>query len=155
MECGALGPALRDRRTLLSYSRQLQQYQSSQVTSASPLQLVIMLYDGALKFLRQADEAMEKKDLFKQNDAIQRVQKIVAELMSCLDFNHGGEIAQNLFALYSFVYNQLVLANIEDNRDALKEASTLLENLRVSWVELEKQQRSGAIPGGTHEQSAA
>lgn len=144
-----------DRRTLLSYSRHLQQYQSTQVTSASPLQLVIMLYDGALKFIRQADEAMEKRDLFKQNDAIQRVQKIVAELMSCLDFEHGGEIAHNLFALYSFTYNQLVIANVEDNRDALKQAGTVLENLRVSWVELEQQQRTSIAPGGLHEQPAA
>lgn len=121
----------------LAYSKHVQTYQTAAISSASPLQLVVMLYDGALKFLKLAREAMEHRELYQQNDRIQKAQKIITELMSCLDMHQGGEIAQNLFALYSYCYNELVMANVEDNVEALDRAVKVLTDLRSSWVELE------------------
>ena len=127
----------------MSYQKHLQVYQNSAVQSASPLQLVIMLYDGAIRFCRLGQEAMNNGDLYQQNSYIQKAQKIVAELMSCLDMQKGGPIAENLFALYTYAYNQLVEANVEDNEQGLRQAMKVLEQLRESWVELERQARHG------------
>ncbi|MBS1715685.1 MAG: flagellar export chaperone FliS [Armatimonadetes bacterium] len=119
----------------------IDQYRKSAVASASPLQLVVMLYDGALKNIAAGKAAMERKDTFKQNEALLKAQKIIAELISCLDMDKGGEIAQNLLALYSFCYNKLVEANIGDATDGLDQASEVLKDLRSGWVELERNLR--------------
>jgi len=121
----------------------IDQYRKSAVTTASPLQLVIMLYDGALRFIDNAQAALDSGDRFAQNHASQKAQKIVAELMACLDMQKGGEIAQNLFALYTFVYNRLVEANLEDRRDYYGQAAKVLADLRVSWSHIEAAQREG------------
>ncbi|MBL8087421.1 MAG: flagellar export chaperone FliS [Chthonomonas sp.] len=129
----------------MANQRHLHAYQNTQVTSASPLQLVIMLYDGAIRFVKQGREAVVAGDTFNQNRCIQKAQRIVTELMSCLDMHRGGEVAQNLFALYSYAYNELVMGNIEDNPEMLDRAIKVLEDLRSSWVELDRQQRTGSI----------
>jgi len=103
-----------------------------------------MLYDGALRFCRAGREAMVHGKLYEQNDNLQKAQRIITELMGCLDMVQGGEIAQNLFALYSFSYNELVMANVEDNPEGIDRAVKVLENLRLSWSELEAMQRQGA-----------
>ena len=121
----------------------IDQYRKSAVTTASPLQLVIMLYDGALRFIDNAKTALDEGDRFKQNYASQKAQKIVAELMACLDMQKGGEIAQNLFALYTFVYNRLVEANMEDRKDYYQQAEKVLADLKSSWVRIESSQREG------------
>ncbi len=126
----------------MAYSKHVQTYQNAAVSSASPLQLVIMLYDGALKFLKLGREAMVRHDLYEQNERIQKAQKIITELMSCLDMHQGGEVAQNLFALYSYCYNELVMANVEDNIEGIDRATKVLQDLRASWSELESLQRT-------------
>lgn len=129
----------------MAHAKQLNAYQTTAVTSASPLQLVIMLYDGAIRFLRRALTAMEKKDLYNQNEDIQRAQRILTELMSCLDMEKGGEVAANLFALYSFCYNQLLTANLEDKPEGVQSSLKVLEGLRESWAEIERRQRTGNL----------
>ena len=86
--------------------------------------------------------AIAEGNVFEQNKNIQRAQKIIAELISCLDMRKGGEVAQNLMALYTFCYNKLVEANLEDNAEAIDQVSEVLNNLRSSWVELEKSMRT-------------
>lgn len=120
------------------------QYQKTAVTSASPLQLVIMLYDGALRFIDEAERALQSKDRYVRNEKIQKAQRIVAELTASLDTQRGGEIATNLTALYNFVYGQLVESNLNETPDGLRAARQVLSELRTSWVELEKQMRNGA-----------
>jgi len=141
----------------VSYSKQLDQYQKSAVAGASPLQLIIMLYDGALKFLGNGKLAMAQKDLYQQNDQLQRAQKIITELMSCLDMEKGGEIATNLFALYSYAYNEIIMGNVEDDPSKIEHAMAVLTQLRESWVTLEQQQRTGlrVQDGGSNDLSAA
>lgn len=117
----------------------INQYRKAAVSTASPLQLVVMLYDGALRFLNAAKAHMEEGNLYKQNENCQRAQDIVAELISCLDLERGGEIAQNLFALYTFVYDRIVQANVEDTPIYLDQAMKVLIDLRESWSQLERQ----------------
>lgn len=101
-----------------------------------------MLYDGALKFMAAGKRAIREGNVFEQNRNLQKAQKIIAELISCLDMKRGGEVAQNLMALYTFCYNKLVEANIEDNAEAIDQVTEVLNNLRGSWVELEKSMRT-------------
>lgn len=121
----------------------LDQYKRTATQTASPLQLVIMLYDGALRFIAAAELAMTNGDRFGQNENIQRAQRIVSELTASLDLEKGAEVASNLFNLYSYCYDQLVQANILDDPTKLKQAVMVLEPLRESWRELDAQVRQG------------
>lgn len=101
-----------------------------------------MLYDGAIRFMQQAIDAAGQQDLYRQNECSQRAQKIITELTSCLDMQRGGEIAQNLLALYTFAYNELVEGNLLDDPNRIQNSLTVMTQLRDSWIELEQQQRS-------------
>lgn len=118
-------------------------YRKSAVAGASPLQLVVMLYDGCLRFMEAGKRAIQDRDLEKQNDSLQRAQRIIAELMSTLDMEKGGDVSQNLLSLYTFAYNRLVEANIEDNPDYVDHAIQVMSGLRESWVQLESSSRTG------------
>jgi flagellar protein FliS len=108
-------------------------YLETAVETASPARLIVMLYDGAIRFINEAAHAMRQRDYEAQNAKLQRAQKILAELISSLDFDKGGEIAENLFRLYTYMYNQLVEANINDNLDRLQHVVHLLSELREAW----------------------
>jgi len=125
----------------LAHGRFVQEYQKGAVNGASPLQLVIMLYDGAIRFMEAGKFGMEHKDLEIQNKNLQKAQRIVMELMSCLDMEKGGEIAKNLLALYTYVLNELVEANVGDRREPIDRCIKILADLRESWVEVDKMTR--------------
>jgi flagellar protein FliS len=110
-----------------------ERYLETAVKTASPARLIVMLYDGAIRFINEAAYAMQQRDYETQNTKLQRAQKILAELISSLDFDKGGEIAENLFRLYTYMYNQLVEANINDSRDRLEHVVHLLSELREAW----------------------
>jgi len=110
-----------------------ERYLETAVETASPARLIVMLYDGAIRFINEAAYAMQQRDYETQNAKLQRAQKILAELISSLDFDKGGEIAENLFRLYTYMYNQLVEANINDNLDRLEHVIDLLSELREAW----------------------
>jgi len=126
----------------LAYGRFVQEYRKGAVNGASPLQLIIMLYDGALKHMEAGKHAIESNDLAKQNQNLQKAQRIVMELMSCLDMKQGGEVAKNLLALYTYVLNQLVEANISDKAEPIERSIQVFSDLRESWVEIEKNART-------------
>ncbi|MCW5936610.1 MAG: flagellar export chaperone FliS [Fimbriimonadaceae bacterium] len=131
---------------ILAYgSSHLDTYRKTAIEGATPLGLVVMLYDGAFRFIEAGRQAMRKEDAFAQNQALQKAQKIVSELMACLDMEKGGEVAQNLFALYAFCYDRLVMANIERREEALDETVHVLSQLREAWSELDLQTRKGGL----------
>ncbi|HVT11062.1 MAG TPA: flagellar export chaperone FliS [Fimbriimonadaceae bacterium] len=137
----------------MAYGRFVQEYQKGAVNGASPVQLVIMLYDGALRFMEAGKYAMAACDLEKQNNNLQKAQKIIMELMSCLDMQNGGDIAKNLLALYTFAYDQLVQANIKDEPGGIENSIQIFSQLRESWVEIERTYKAQQTPDG--EQRAA
>lgn len=123
----------------MSYGKaSVEQYRKSAVNSASPLQLVVMLYDGALRFMEAAKHSIEHGELYKQNENCKKAQNIISELMSTLNMEQGGEIAQNLFSLYTFAYDKLIEGNVNDNPKSISEAIEVMSQLRESWVQLEK-----------------
>jgi len=117
-----------------------QVYQQQSVMTAAPGDLTLMLYNGCLKFMGRAALAMEKKDIAGVNEALLRAQDILAELMSTLDMQY--EVANNLFALYDFIYHTLVQANIKKDQVLLGQAMALVTELRDAWAEAVKMTRA-------------
>ncbi|GMV38132.1 MAG: hypothetical protein AMXMBFR61_26400 [Fimbriimonadales bacterium] len=121
--------------------RQLAAYRKTAVETASPLDLILMLYDGALRFLERGRAAMERRDLDQQNESLTRAQAILTELTVCLDMEQGGEVAANLLGLYGYMSNRLVEANVNDDPNAVQEVARLLGELRESWAILAAQEK--------------
>ena len=120
------------------------QYRTAQVQTAGPAQLTLMCYDGAARFLVQAQEAMADRRYDKQNAAIGKAQALLGELLKGLDFERGGEIARNLDALYRYLYDRLTHANIRDDQTALDEVRGHLSELRDAWAQAMEQSPEAA-----------
>lgn len=116
----------------------LRSYKETQIKTATPGKLVVMLYDGALKHLALAQEALQSRhrryDLV--SGELVRVQDIVTELMVSLDFERGGEIARNLFGLYMWMNRQVLDCNIRKDAAPLQPVRKLLMELRAAWAEV-------------------
>jgi flagellar protein FliS len=108
-----------------------QQYQQNYILSAPPEKLVVLLCEGALKFVRLAKKAMEEKDYAGANSYIIRAEDIVMELNLSLDMDY--EISKNLRSLYNFIYQKLIEANIKKDPVAISEIEPLLEDLKETW----------------------
>ena len=109
-------------------------YRGVQLNTASPAQLVVMLYDGALRFVGEADEALGRDDRARAGDRIGRALAIVDELAATLDPTHAPELAENLLALYGFCKRRLLEANLERDRKALADVVSSLTPLREAWA---------------------
>lgn len=118
--------------------QQLDAYRQTTVATASPLDLVIMLYDGAIRFLEQAKKAMAASDYSRQNENLTKAQRIITELSVCLDLDRGGELARNLMSLYIYMNNRLAEANISDDQSALDEVAGNMRELREAWATVPK-----------------
>ena len=121
------------------------QYQQNQVLSASPEQILLMLYDGAIRFTRQAIYGMEEDNLALFHHGIKKSLAIITEFSNSLDHAIGGEIAEGLDALYHFMIKELTLANLHKDIEKLRVVDSLLTDLRATWgeaVEINK----GQIP---------
>jgi flagellar protein FliS len=108
-------------------------YKQTAITTQNKGRLIVMLYDGAIKFLRQAIRDLDAKDYEAKGRNITKAQDIIVELNSVLDMNTGGEIAQNLRGLYNFMSRQLSEANIKCDTRMIQEVLGLLEELNQSW----------------------
>jgi flagellar protein FliS len=119
-----------------TWARAAATYQTVQVTSRSPLELVVMLYDGAIRALGQARDALARRDLVAKRAAMNRALDIVHHLQSSLDMDAGGEIAARLDALYSYVIERLLEANRRTDQGPVDEAVRLLSTLREAWAQI-------------------
>lgn len=122
----------------------INEYRKGSINGASPLQLVVMLYDGALRFMNAGRTAMTSGDVYGQNHNLQKAQRILTELICCLDMQKGGDVARNLMEIYSWAHNELVRANLEDDPAAIDACSSVLSELRDSWGQIEARSRMGA-----------
>lgn len=110
-------------------------YQTSSIETASPEQLTLMCYDGALKFMRRAKLAMEDQDLARASEATGRAQAIINELNVTLNMDAGGEIAANLRDIYLFVNRHLMQAVIDKDPAAITQSIALIGDLRDAWAQ--------------------
>lgn len=103
--------------------------------TANPAELISMLYDGAIGFLKKAKEGMMKGKEEESNKYMMRVQDIICELISSLELEKGGEIASNLLSLYMYMLKRSVEANIRNDPDIVDEISALISDLKDAWDE--------------------
>jgi flagellar protein FliS len=112
-----------------------QAYRESSVLTASPEQLVVMLYDGAVRFLRQAEVAMGEQTWQHAFERLTRAEAIIDELLATLNMD-AGEIAERLQAIYVFSKRCLVEARLQRNPDRVRHVGALLSDLREAWQRL-------------------
>jgi flagellar protein FliS len=111
----------------------LNAYRQTAVTTASKEQVLIMLYEGAIKHLKKASESCQKKDLAAKGVAVGKAHDIIIELSNSLDFSIGGDIAKNLERLYMFMVEQIIQGNMNNDATKFDQARGLLENLLEGW----------------------
>ena len=112
-------------------------YQTGQISSAGPLRIIILLYEGALRFSRQALDQFG--DPASRGQALGRAHRIISELMAALDHEHGNEIAENLDDLYGYMLDSLITANVSGDQKALQSVINVLNTLLPAWREIECQ----------------
>lgn len=117
------------------YATQSQAYQQSSVMTASPEQLVVMLYDGALRFLRQAEIALKEGAHQHAGERMTRAEAIVDELLATLNMD-AGEISTRLQAIYVFCKRCLIEARLERDPAKVTHVIRLLGDLREAWAEI-------------------
>ncbi|ACB85794.1 flagellar export chaperone FliS [Natranaerobius thermophilus] len=117
-------------------------YKETQIKTASSEKLLLMLFDGGLKFMKQAKGHLENKELKQANEKLKRAQSIVAELMNSLDTNQG-EVATNLWRLYDFMLNELIQANIKKDTEKIDQVMKMMRELRQTFDEASKSAGSG------------
>jgi flagellar protein FliS len=111
-------------------------YRTVDAQSRSPLELVVMLYDGGIRFLGDAREAHERKDLVSRAVALSKALAIVGELRNTLNLDEGGEMALDLDRLYDYMMNRLLDVTIKRDTSALEEVQQLMITVREGWVQV-------------------
>lgn len=114
-------------------AKQRRQYLRNQIENASREQLVLMLYDGLLRFAEQGRTALLEKDNIKAHESLMRAQAILMELVNGLDREKGGDIAINLGQLYAYIFQRLVEANMAHSVEPIDESLHIVSDLRDAW----------------------
>lgn len=109
-------------------------YANSKIATASPAELTLLLYDGAIKFCNIAIVAIEEKDISKAHQNIMKVENIIQEFQATL--NHKYPVAKDFDNVYSYLKDRLVQANIKKDADILKEVLEHLRTMRDTWKEV-------------------
>ncbi|MCZ6645004.1 MAG: flagellar export chaperone FliS [SAR324 cluster bacterium] len=118
-------------------------YQKAAVSTVDQRKLIVLLYDGAIKFLTIAVNKIESGDSYEAHTNLVRGKSIVAELLASLNLEQGGEIAANLQRLYAYIFSELIDANIERNTSRGESVIEMLKDLRDAWKSLEPSKSAG------------
>lgn len=119
------------------------QYMTNSVNSASPEQLMLMLYDGAIRFISLGIQAIENGLIDKRAYYINKTSAIITEFAATLDHSMNPQLAEDLDALYSYMLNRMMEANLKNDAERLVEVKQLLVDLRGTWaqaIEINKQE---------------
>lgn len=111
-------------------------YRNIEVQSRTPLELVVMLYDGALRFLNAGRTAIERKDVRARQEAFNRLLAIISELQNTLNIEGGGPVATSLDELYSFMTRRILDAAMQNSTAPLDEVQRVIETLRDGWQQI-------------------
>lgn len=134
----------------------LKQYQRTEVETATPEKVLILLYDGAIQFLNKAIVAIDEKNHQETYNNIVGAERILLEFMNTIDFEQGGDFAVRLNALYQYFYNRLVEANMKKDKEIVQEVLKFLVDLRLTWkqamniVQQESQPQTNNASGDTY-----
>lgn len=121
----------------MEFNDPYKQYKATQISTANEGKLILMLYDGAIKFVNKAIELMPKKEIENIHNNILKAQDIIIELTTSLNMD-AGDISQKLFSIYMYINNKLTEANIKKDIKPLIEIRKYLVELREAWEEASK-----------------
>ena len=134
-----------------TYSNYQNAYKKASVNTLDQNKLIIMLYDGAIKNANFAVQYMESGEIEKVHDSLIKTKNIVTELLATLNMEQGGEIAKNLKSLYSYMFSQLIEANMEKKSEPVLTVIDLLKELRGAWVQIKEkkkpEEKKGKVSG--------
>ncbi len=114
----------------------LNQYKENSIKTSTPEELTLMLYNGLVKFLMQAQNAIEVNNIEKANSSILRAQAIINEFQATLDMNY--EVSEGLSSLYEYMHRRLVEANIKKDNSIVEEILGYSKELRDTWAQAMK-----------------
>lgn len=117
------------------------EYRNSQAMTASPAELTLMLYDGAIKFVNIAHDAIDKGEIEKANKNIQKASNIIEELQSTL--NHKYPVAEDFDNVYKYIRDRLLWANMKKDNEILAEAKDAINQMRDTWKEVMRVTNNG------------
>ena len=121
---------------MAQYRNAAQFYQKNSVQTASPAKIILMLYDGAIKFCHMAQVAIDEKNIEMANLNIQKAQKIIVQLRVSLDTKYP--VSQEFDRVYDYIYRRLVEANMKKDNEILEEALKHIKTMRETWIEVMK-----------------
>jgi flagellar protein FliS len=122
----------------MGYQEVNNSYLKNQVMGASPIKLVVMLYEGSIRSMKMAKAAIEKQDVVQAHTQLVKAQNIIAELKSSVNTDVDVTISQNLINLYDFCNEQLLQANLNKDSSLVDNAINTMSELLVSWKQLEQ-----------------
>jgi flagellar protein FliS len=111
-------------------------YRQQSILTATPGQLVVMLYDGCLRFLHQGAHAMREGNIVESGVRLARAEAIIDELLVTLDLEQGGVVASRLQGIYVFCQRHLMQARVERDAEMIEKVGELLSELRDSWSQV-------------------
>jgi flagellar protein FliS len=114
-------------------------YREVAIKTANPIQLIVILYDGAIQSLQEAKEHIKKKDIANRSRCLNRSVAIISELQASLNFNVGGDIAGSLDRLYTYMKQRIFQASVEQKIEPINQILGLLDGLRAAWGEVARQ----------------
>ena len=119
------------------------QYNNNKVLTASPAELTLLLYEGAIKFCNIAMMGLEENNIQKTHDNIKKAQAIIEELQSTL--NHSYKVAEDFDNVYHYIYSLLTDANIHKDKETLERALNEIRGMRDTWKEVMKITKNGTV----------
>lgn len=119
-------------------------YQTVQIQTSDPLSLILLLYEGAIRHLKQAANSMENGDMQQRHRAIDKALAMIGELQASLDLEKGRQVAASLDRLYNYMVWRITQSNLKHSPEMLREVVALLETLNSAWVEVQNQVQAEA-----------
>jgi flagellar protein FliS len=127
--------------------RQIQAYKENQITTTDPATVLLLLYQGAIDALNRAGAFMAAGNMADKGKQVLKANDIINQFIASLDFEVGGELAQNLDGLYRFMLDQILIANAHNDPKPLTTVVSLLSTLKSGWEEAVASQRKRAVKG--------
>jgi flagellar protein FliS len=125
---------------------QVKAYQTTQITTAKPEKILLMLYEGAIKFNKIAMQRLSEKNIPEKGKYISKALAIVTELMNTLDHEKGGQLASDLENLYIFITDKLIEANMNNDLSCLQAVEKILLTLYAGWKDVVTNPRPDGVP---------
>ena len=121
--------------------RHIEAYKENQLTITDPGSVLLLLYQGAIDALNRAALYLGKGDIAEKGKCVLRANDIIHQFLASLDYEAGGELAQNLEGLYRYMLDQILFANINNDSEAFKRVASLLSTLKEGWESAVADQR--------------